>query len=82
MTTEIEELIKECTVVEYGVDRGFDRTTFDKEKFAQLIVEKCALTLDSMSVPDSAAVCEFGRGYNRALETGAAVIKKRFGVEQ
>ena len=82
MNTEIEELIKECTVVEYGADRGFDRTTFDKEKFAQLIVEKCALTLDTMSVPDHIAVCEWSSGYNRALEMGAAVIKKRFGVER
>lgn len=41
MTERIQELIKQSTTIEYGVDNGFDRVTFDKEKFAKLIVQEC-----------------------------------------
>jgi hypothetical protein len=42
MNKRIQEMIKQATAIEYGVDNGFDRVTFDKEKFAQLIVRECA----------------------------------------
>jgi len=42
MTKRIEELIKQATTIEYGVDNGFDRVTFDKEKFAESIIDMCA----------------------------------------
>ena len=32
--------MKQTTTIEYGVDNGFDRVTFDKEKFAELIIEE------------------------------------------
>jgi hypothetical protein len=41
----MNELIKrfadQATTIEYGVDNGFDRVVFDKEKFAELIVREC-----------------------------------------
>jgi hypothetical protein len=42
MNERIQKLIEQATTIEYGVDNGFDRVTFDKEKFAQLIVGECA----------------------------------------
>lgn len=39
MNQRIKELAKQATNIEYGVDNGFDRVTFDKEKFAQLILQ-------------------------------------------
>ena len=41
MNERIKELIEQATITEYGVDNGFDRVTFDKEKFAELIVKEC-----------------------------------------
>lgn len=38
---KITELAEQATTIEYGVDNGFDRVTFDKEKFAQLIIAEC-----------------------------------------
>jgi hypothetical protein len=42
MNERIKELAEQATTIEYGADRGFDRVTFDKEKFAELIVRECA----------------------------------------
>ena len=42
MNERIKELIEQATTIEYGADNGFDRVTFDKEKFAELIVRECA----------------------------------------
>ena len=39
MNQRLKELEKQATTIEYGVDNGFDRVTFDKEKFARLIVQ-------------------------------------------
>lgn len=46
MNERIKELIEQATTIEYGVDNGFDRVTFDKEKFAELIVEECIFAID------------------------------------
>lgn len=46
MNERIEQLIREATTIEYGVDNGFDHTTFDKEKFAELIIQT-VLTLQN-----------------------------------
>ena len=40
MNERIRELAEQATTIEYGVDNGFDRVTFDKEKFAELIIEE------------------------------------------
>jgi hypothetical protein len=39
MNERIKELAEQATNIEYGVDNGFDRVTFDKEKFAELILQ-------------------------------------------
>jgi hypothetical protein len=46
MNERIKQLEKQATIIEYGVDNGFDRVTFDKEKFAELIVKECADWID------------------------------------
>ena len=46
MNERIKELAEQATTIEYGVDNGFDRVTFDKEKFAELIVKECISTLE------------------------------------
>ena len=71
MNQRIKELIKQATSIEYGVDNGFDMVIFDKEKFAQLIVEECAkVCLNPNHWHEDAA----GETYNR-------VIKEHFGVK-
>jgi hypothetical protein len=42
MADRIKQLAEQATTIEYGVDNGFDRVTFDKQKFADLIIEMCA----------------------------------------
>lgn len=39
MNEQIQELIEQATTIEYGVDNGFDRVTFNKEKFAELMLK-------------------------------------------
>ena len=48
MNERIRELAEQATTIEYGVDNGFDRVTFDKEKFAELIVQECASRVDNI----------------------------------
>ena len=75
MNERIKELIKQATTIEYGVDNGFDRVTFDKEKFAELIVRECI----------AQASISNGHGNNqwdRALTFAAKNIKEHFGVEE
>ena len=49
MNERIQELIKQATTIEYGVDNGFDLETFDKEKFAELIVRECIGVVENLS---------------------------------
>ena len=45
MNERIKQLAEQATTIEYGADRFcviVDRVTFDKEKFAELIVRECA----------------------------------------
>lgn len=41
MNKRLKELAEQSTTIEHGVDNGFDRVTFDKEKFAELIIKDC-----------------------------------------
>ncbi len=50
MNERIQELVKQCTTVEYGADNGFDRFTFDKEKFAELLIRKCAMKANATAL--------------------------------
>lgn len=47
MNERIRELVEQSTTIEYGVDNGFDRVTFNKEKFAELIVRECIEVIDN-----------------------------------
>jgi hypothetical protein len=53
MKERIKELAEQATTIEYGADCGFDRVTFDKEKFADLIRaderEACAKLCDKQA---------------------------------
>ncbi len=74
MNDRIKKLAEQATTTEYGVDNGFDRVTFDKEKFAQLIVQECANFIDSHEQVDK---------YGFALDiVYGADLMKHFGVEQ
>ena len=68
MNERIEKLIEQCTVQEFSdCTGGFE--TFDKEKFAELIVRECA------------GIVKFtptGVSHARIIE----IIKEHFGVEE
>ncbi len=53
MNERIKELIEQATTIEYGADNGFDRVTFDKEKFAELIVRECCDWIDGSPTSES-----------------------------
>ena len=74
MNKRIKKLAEQATTTEYGVDNGFDRVTFDKEKFAQLIVKECADFIDARKRVD-----EYGLA--RDIVYGVHLLK-RFGVER
>jgi hypothetical protein len=51
MNKRIQLLADAATTIEYGVDNGFDRVTFDKEKFAELIVAECLRQVEEQYKP-------------------------------
>ena len=90
MNERIKELIDKATTIEYGVDNGFDRVTFDKEKFALSIIQECNILLfdeseklftlyseeNNMRTAQEYEICS-----NQCLNN-IALIEQRFGVEQ
>ena len=46
----IKQLAEECTTIEYGADNGFDKSTVDLDKFAELIIKECVIQLDANRV--------------------------------
>ena len=90
MNERIRELVKQATTIEYGVDNGFDRVTFDKEKFALLIIQECGDVLFDESEKLSALYSdednwqsaeEYEIRSNQCIDN-IAVIEKHFGVEE
>jgi hypothetical protein len=85
MNQRIKELAEQATTIEYGVDNGFDRVTFDKEKFAELIIEEC---ISVLTLTEESALKMNLSGYMLKLVTGignqyANGIKEHFfGVEE
>jgi hypothetical protein len=91
MNERIEELAKQATNIEYGVDNGFDRVTFDKEKFAELIVADCLKQIQGRMVDESELLYEheettecvnealMDAHHNIAIHFGFA---EQFGVEE
>ena len=85
MNERMNELAEQATTIEYGVDNGFDRVTFDKEKFAELIIEEC---ISVLTLTEESALKMNLSGYMLKLVTGignqyANGIKEHFfGVEE
>lgn len=48
MNERMQEMLKASTTIEYGVDNGFDRTTVDQEKFADLVCAGFAKLRDEL----------------------------------
>ncbi len=89
MNERIQKLIEQATTIEYGVDNGFDRVIFDKEKFALLIIHECGNVLFDESERFSALYSDEDN-WQSAEEyeicsmqcvDNIAVIEKHFGVE-
>jgi hypothetical protein len=77
MNERIKKLIEKATTIEYGVDNGFDRVVFDKEKFAELIVRECA------ELCEGEAIFAGMNGRKDASASNCATtIRKHFGVEE
>jgi hypothetical protein len=69
MNERLKELIEQCTDRHFNEDGGFE--TFDKEKFAELIVRECAEIADEGYGSD-----HFGNGI------AGYQLLKHFGVEE
>jgi hypothetical protein len=80
MNERIRELLKQATVVEYGVDNGFDRTTVDQEKFAELIVRECIQVCEPILDEPYENMTEFGKGLVEGQDVAIERIKEHFGV--
>ena len=82
MNERIDKLIEQCTVQEFSdCTGGFE--TFDKQKFAELIVQECIDKIETHRIPvgNSAAgemACEWT--YAALIEIRDE-IKEHFGVE-
>ena len=84
MNERIKELALQADATVLGTISGGQQYTFleqDLKKFAELIVQECAMTLESITMPVSESYEDRDKGYNTALATGAAVIRQNFGVE-
>ena len=85
MNERIEKLIEQCTVQEFSdCTGGFE--TFDKEKFAQLIVFECINEIAYIGKANEVFGDRTDRGgLNHILwttETAIEKIKEHFGVEE
>ena len=81
MNERIKELAEQATTIEYGADHGFDRVTFDKEKFAELIVQECYVHC-SGQLMDKKLTEAHGLTYNDGVMDCAVGLKQHFGVEE
>jgi len=76
MNERIRELAEQATTIEYGVDNGFDRVTFDKEKFAELIVEDCRTVITELYQNTPLELC------GPLLSADEEIMKHFYGVEE
>jgi hypothetical protein len=68
MNERIRELAEQATTIEFGAD-AWDYVAFDKEKFAELIVQECiGIVKQGWINPDEDVIAE--------------EIKRHFGVEE
>ena len=88
MNERIEKLIEKCTVQEFSdCTGGFE--TFDKEKFAELIVLECNYLIQqqvSLKYKDgweqSGLSDDWACGHYAAASLSRTVIKQHFGVKE
>ncbi len=76
MNERIKELIKQSTEC---YSNGQERT-FDKEKFAELIVKECARLCEHVSNDDE--YDQYDMGQSVKAESIKTAIKQHFGVEE
>ena len=82
MNERIRELINEATSFKEGLIEGkYDIEVFDKEKFAELIVQECYDHCKDQLMDKSLAE-EAGLDYNDGVMDCAIGLKKHFGVEE
>jgi hypothetical protein len=81
MNERLKELIEECT------DRHFSECvggfeTFDKEKFADLIIRECIDITSGLSKLFPRTDVAFDVGYTTGTTRATKEIKKHFGVQE
>ena len=84
MNDRIKELIKQ-SYDEVPHERDWDATSsmFNKEKFAELIIQECVNTIQSRAPGQLGKAGEgWTNGYDDGLKTGAFLIKQQFGVKE
>ena len=77
MNERIFELAEQATVWK-DANHGY---TFDKEKFAELIVQECLNEIQSL-LDCNTQVDEFEQGVYNGLDMAKDCIKEHFGVEE
>ena len=91
MSNRINQLIEECTsvyddIIYDGRDTRWKTTEyFDKQKFAELIVQECVQTLIDNTperYTNEAAEEDWDKGYDRAMRDCVHHIQEHFGVEE
>jgi len=84
MNERIKELVKQATTIEEH-KWGVSYDNFDKEKFAELIVQECVGITDDLvnrNVDGSWTSNELYTDYNGALFEVKRRIQEHFGVEE
>lgn len=79
MNELIKQFADQATTIEYGVDNGFDRVVFDKEKFADLLLKEVANHI-SGQLPDE-RLDDWHDGYHAGVQRSIDCLKD-FGVEE
>jgi len=83
MNERIDKLIEQCTVQNFSDCIG-GYETFDKEKFAELLIRECLDIVDSRNgwINDENQDSQFVYGYETAIRHCSVFIKAHFGVEE
>ena len=79
MNEIIKQLADQATVVEHGVDNGFDYVTFDRKKFAELMIRECAKVIVNGGYWSGGPL---GPKRQCTPPEIAQMIKEHFGVDQ
>ena len=77
----MNERIRELVEKSYIYDRQNDSSVFNKEKFAELIVQECIAELESVKVNEYRTDV-YDIGYDDGLTQAVETIKEHFGVEE